>query len=436
MQRDRDLEPGVLSTFRLFIGVQFAISAVGAIAHMFILPGSPSAVLDYLRMVAARLLPVSSPAEMVTPFTILALESGLLLLYLSINSLPRRLGSLYLPLGIIWASAGPILLPYLDVHATGNNIPVTILQVVLWQQIVLLFIPLVVVGWQYSMRQVVLFCGLTTALNLVLLSRSAAIGETISTSLLEIVVIENIVFLLVGNMIVNMMRVQREQRQRLMEANLRLAQQASTLEQLTISRERNRLAQELHDVLAHTLSGVAIELEGLRTMLRVDPDRANALLAHSLQAVREGLSETRRALQELRAKPLEDLGLALAVRALAESYARRFDFRMELNVAKDVGEYPAEVQQCVYRIAQEALANVGDHAQAQNVQVELTRDGEELLLVVQDDGCGFDPSAPGAANKFGLLGMRERAALIGGELMVTSQVGKGTRISFSYRGNA
>lgn len=89
----------------------------------------------------------------------------------------------------------------------------------------------------------------------------------------------------------NLMAVQREQRQRLAEANERLAQYTSTLEQVTISRERNRLARELHDVLAHTLSGVAVELEGLRAMLRIDPERANTLLSHSLQATLEGLTE-------------------------------------------------------------------------------------------------------------------------------------------------
>ncbi len=435
MKVDRGLEPGVLRTFRLFIGVQFALSTFGAIAHMFVPLQSATEVMEYLRVIGSWFTLIGSGSEMVTPFTVLALESGLLFLYLSISSLPRRLGSFYLPLGIVWASAWPILEPYLEVHAAGNNVQVAFVQIVLWQQIILLFIPLVVISWQYSMHQVVWFCGLTTALNIALLSQTAAFREAIASSVLGIVLIEIIAFLLVGNMIVNLMQVQREQRQRLIEANQRLAQQASTLEQLTISRERNRLAQELHDVLAHTLSGVAIELEGLRAMLRVDPDRANALLAHSLQAVREGLSETRRALQELRAKPLEDLGLALAVRALAESYASRVDLRMQLKVDGDVGDYPAEVQQCVYRIAQEALANVAEHAQAQNVQVVLTRDRKQLKLIVQDDGCGFDPGISGGANSFGLLGMRERAAMIGGSLSVESQVGKGTRIAFSYRGN-
>jgi len=235
-------------------------------------------------------------------------------------------------------------------------------------------------------------------------------------------------------MLINLMNGQWDQRQRLSEANARLALYASTLEQLTISRERNRLARELHDVLAHTLSGVAVELEGLRAMLRLDVERANAPLSHSLQAIREGLSETRRALKELRARPLDDLGMALAVRALAESYAGRFDFGIELSIDPDVGDYPPEVQQCVYRIAQEALTNIAEHAQAHHAQLVLKRDRDHLRLIIRDDGCGFDVNLGAADEQYGLLGMRERSELIGGSLAVTSQVGKGTQISFSYGG--
>jgi signal transduction histidine kinase len=181
-------------------------------------------------------------------------------------------------------------------------------------------------------------------------------------------------------------------------------------------------------------------------MLRLDPERANALLNHALQAIREGLTETRRAFKELRARPLEDLGMALAVRALAESYAGRFDFAIEVNIGPDLGDYPAEVQQCVYRIAQEALANIANHAQAQTARVALIRDRDQLRLIIRDDGCGFDqngaqrvsgsshPNLPAEETHYGLLGMHERAEMIGGRLAVESQVGQGTQISFSYGG--
>lgn len=435
MKPTGELEPGVLPTFRLFIGMHLAITALGVITHWLVAPFPP-------------------PSAVVTLTVFSLLEPGLLFLYLSIPALQRTFKSIYLPIGIVWAAAGPILDPYINLmnlHATANHAPEILAQVVLWRQIILLLIPLVVVSWQYAMRQVVLFCALTTVLNIALLSRTMVFQEMISGSLLGVIFVQTMIFFLVGYMIVKLMNVQREQRQRLTEANAALAQYASTLERLTISRERNRLARELHDVLAHTLSGVAVELEGLRAMLRLDPERANALLSHALQAIREGLSETRRAFKELRAKPLEDLGLALAVRTLAESYAGRFDFGIELNIDPDLGDYPAEVQQCVYRIAQEALANIANHAQAQNAQVALKRDRDQLRLIIRDDGCGFDQNGVHSSNRdgvlsshpnlsaketrYGLLGMRERSEIIGGRLAVESQVGKGTEISFSYGGN-
>jgi len=423
MKPTPELEPGVLSAFRLFIGMQLAITALGVITHWLVAPVPP-------------------PSAVVPLAVFSLLEPGLLFLYLSLSALPRTLKSIYLPIGIIWAAAGavagPILDPYLNLinlHATSNTAPELLVQVLLWRQIILLLIPLVVLSWQYAMRQVVVFCALTHVLNIALLSGTTLFQEMIAGSLLGIIVVQTIIFLLVGYMIVKLMNVQREQRQRLSQANERLALYASTLEQLTISRERNRLARELHDVLAHTLSGVAVELEGLRAMLRLDVERANALLSHSLQAIREGLSETRRALKELRAKPLEDLGLAVAVRALAESYAGRFDFDIELHIDRDVGDYGTEVEQCVYRIAQEALTNIAEHAQAQHAQIVLKRDRDQLRLIIRDDGCGFDVNDGAADAQYGVLGMRERSEMIGGCLAVESQVGKGTQISFSYGGN-
>lgn len=417
MKPTGEIERGVLPTFRLFTGVQMAINA--------------------LSVVTSRLTHFQSQTEPITLSGMNLLAPGLLLVYLSIPGLQRWLKSLYLPVGIVWSAVGLILDPYI----AGNN-PLEINANWLWRQIFMLCIPLVVVSWQYSLRQVLWFCALTTVLTLALLSMAIGFRETLLSPLMVVVGIQLIIFLLVGYITVRLLNTQREQWQRLAEANarlaeanVRLAQQAAALEQLAISRERNRMARELHDILAHTLSGVAIELEGMRSLLSRDPDRAQALLGNSLKAIREGLSETRRALLELRAKPLEDLGLALAVRSLAESFAGRFDVQIEQDIDDDLGDYPIEVQQCVYRIAEEALANVANHAQAQRAWVSLGRDGGRLQLIVRDDGGGFDPGIPGDEDHYGLLGMQERAEMIGGSLAIESQTGKGTKISFSYGGS-
>jgi len=426
MKPSGELEPGVLQTFRLFIGVQLLISSLGIVVHLLPPSQSPSEIIRHFRMIA-------SSTGIVTQLLVIALVSGLLFLYLSIPVLRRTLKSYYLPIGIILATAGPILAPYIELHYLGNNAPELLLQSAFWQQIILLFIPLIVVSWQYSLQQVILFCILTTGLNIsLLLSKIVLIEPAILRPLLGIIFIQIVAFLLVGHMIANLVKVQREQRQHLTEANERLAQHASTVEQLTISRERNRLARELHDVLAHTLSGVAVQLEGVRAMLNRDPEQAGALLNHSLQAVREGLTETRRALQELRAKPLEDLGLALAIKSLAESIADRVGSRIEATVDKELGDFSVGLEQCIYRIAQEALTNIADHAQAENAQLTLKREGAQIKLIITDDGCGFDPGALDNQGKYGLRGMRERAEMIGGNLLIESQIGKGTKVVFSY----
>jgi signal transduction histidine kinase len=405
MKSPREIELGILPTFRLFTGVQFAITALGLIAQ-WIAPSQP---------------------QLITMSPLNLLEPGLLLVYLSIPRLQRQFKSAYIPIGIAWAVMGLILDPYL-----AGNISPDLSARWIWRQILFLFAPLVVVSWQYSMRQVFLYSGLVAVLNLFLFSRTLTFQELISDSLLAVFLIQLTLYLLAGNMIVKFMKIQRDQWQQLRDANERLARHASTVEQLTISRERNRLAREVHDVLAHTLSGVAVQLEGVRAMLHHDPEQAGALLNHSLQAVREGLTETRRALQELRAKPLEDLGLTLAIKSLAESIADRVDSKIEAKVDNNLGDISVELEQCIYRITQEALTNIADHAQAKSAQLTLKREGAQIKLIITDDGCGFDPNALDGNNKYGLRGMRERAEMIGGNLSIESQPGKGTTILFSY----
>jgi signal transduction histidine kinase len=203
---------------------------------------------------------------------------------------------------------------------------------------------------------------------------------------------------------------------------------AGTLESLTISRERNRVARELHDTLAHTLSGLTVQLEAARAYWAVDPARAQALLDKAQDSARQGLQETRHALTALRASPLEDLGLALALRNLAEAAAARANLDLELSLPDSLPLMPPDVEQCLYRVAQEAIANVIYHADARHMKVALCRQSDSLELVVQDDGMGFAPDATVPPGHFGLAGMRERARLVAGHLTVQSQGGAGTTV--------
>ncbi|HSJ88360.1 MAG TPA: sensor histidine kinase [Anaerolineales bacterium] len=220
---------------------------------------------------------------------------------------------------------------------------------------------------------------------------------------------------------------QREHRAALAEANHKLAQYAAATEQLAVSQERNRLARELHDTLAHSLSGAAVQLEAVQALWDVKPGEARQMLDQALEVTQNGLTEARRALHSLRASPLEDLGLVLAISDMAKSTAARSNLRLELEAQNHVENLSPEVEQCVYRIAQEAVANVARHAEATSLRVSLRHDSKALILTIADDGHGFDPYQVNDA-RYGLKGLRERAEMIGAALHVDSTMKSGTTI--------
>lgn len=367
-------------------------------------------------------------------FPLMLLDVGLLIVYLSLPRLRTMMKGAYLPIGIIWATLGPMLQIYVFFLILIRSMPDRSIFLLTLEPILVLFIPLIITAWRYSMRTVLLFCGLTFLLDALLAATTYTMftpvfpRAAIIAPIMGMAFTRTVLFFFVGNMINNLMQVQRRQ-------NTRLVQYAATIEQLTISRERNRVARELHDVLAHTMSGVAVELEGVRAILHVDTDQAETLLNHSLSAVREGLNETRRALQALRASPLEDLGLGLAIKNLTETIAGPASLITNVQIDKDIPDYPNEIQQAFYRVAQEALTNVVTHAQASWVQVSLTQEGTILKLQVQDDGIGFDEKTIDSQQKYGLLGIRERAEIIHGHLSIESKIGAGTVMLFLYDAN-
>lgn len=235
-------------------------------------------------------------------------------------------------------------------------------------------------------------------------------------------------FLIMGYIITRLMNQQRQQREQLEQANRRLSHYAATLEQLTVTRERNRMARELHDTVAHTLSGLAVQLEAVHSVWDSDPLQAQSILESSLVATRSGLTETRHSIQALRASPLEDLGLLLALHTLAENAAARGGFRLSLELPPSLRKLPPDIEQALYRIAQEALENIVRHAEARQARLCLAQEGSQLRLEISDDGRGFSPDASQTSGGFGLQGIRERAELLGGALQIISQNGRGATI--------
>lgn len=399
------IEPGLLQAFRWYAGVRLA------------------AALVLLTLRLLRIEPVQF--RLLYPGLI---EALFLLGYLSWPWLARQLGRWYLPVALVVASTVPILNHIANVRARLlMDMPANIAtaDAVLWA--LALFIPLVLLAWQYDMRSVVAFCLGTMALEAVLMLGLGADPAAFPAAW-SLIILRTFIYLLVGYLIVRLMSVQRVQRQMLERANAQLARFAATIEQLALSRERNRLARDLHDTLAHSLSAVAVQLEGADAQWDENPAAARALQEQALATTRQGLAEARRAIQSLRASPLEDLGLRLALAELAETAAQRGQLQVRLDLTTQLGGLDPATEQGIYRIAGEALANVVQHARASHLVVALQRSDNRLTLTVADDGQGFDPAGPASNRRYGIQGMRERSELIGGAVLIESRPGQGTTV--------
>jgi signal transduction histidine kinase len=205
-------------------------------------------------------------------------------------------------------------------------------------------------------------------------------------------------------------------------------QYAATNEQLAVSQERIRLARELHDTLAHSLSSITVQLEAAESIWGVDMPKVRALMDGALNNTRTGLTEARRALRALRAGALEEVGLRVAVGDLARSAAARGSLTLDLKLPDELPALTQAEEQCVYRVAQEALSNVTRHARASHVRVALQHTSGQLTLTIADNGKGFDMVQANGGH-FGLKGLRERADLVGAKLEVVSEPKRGTTLT-------
>lgn len=190
--------------------------------------------------------------------------------------------------------------------------------------------------------------------------------------------------------------------------------------------ERARIAREIHDTLAQDLTAVVLQLEGALNQLDHDPQRARQRLERALATTRSSLEEARRSVLDLRGGSLPR-PLPQALSALARSFTSETGVRVQVVTAGGT-QLSARAESELFRIAQEALSNVRRHAQAHSVEISLQRRGDALRLSIRDDGRGFEPASVGEGHH-GLLGMRERARLLGGKLRVVAHPGRGTRIT-------
>lgn len=193
--------------------------------------------------------------------------------------------------------------------------------------------------------------------------------------------------------------------------------------------ERNRLAREIHDTLAQGLTAIALKLETADALLEAEaePAKIQQVIHQALAATRNSLEEARRSVLDLRAAPLEGKTLAEALAELAQEYARKGRLVVKFDPVDASHPMPARIQVGIYRIVQEALTNVLNHAAAQEVTVQMIVLPDQVELTVTDDGSGFDPTAIPAGH-YGLIGINERVNLLQGKVVVISSPGEGTQL--------
>jgi signal transduction histidine kinase len=195
-------------------------------------------------------------------------------------------------------------------------------------------------------------------------------------------------------------------------------------------KERRRTACELDEETAQVLTSVLI---GLRTLEELEDLPGARGVARRLRAsVSTALDGVKRLSRGLRPSVLDDLGLEEALDGLVDQVSRRSGVLVDLHATGPrVRRLPEVVEIALYRIAEEALVNMGKHAAAKSVSVLVQRNAETVRLIIEDDGKGFDVAAAPSETQLGLMGMRERAHLVGGSMVVDSGPGRGTSVCVS-----
>jgi signal transduction histidine kinase len=200
------------------------------------------------------------------------------------------------------------------------------------------------------------------------------------------------------------------------------------LRELAVVDERNRIAREIHDTLAQGFAGISMLSESAKQALKArETDQVEGLLERIRSLAKEKLAEARRSVQTLRPNVTLRENLETLIRGELAEIAGDMQIETLLDVTGDEQPLSPEIKMTLLRICQEALNNIKKHAHASQVKTALTYNPNAVAFYVEDDGIGFNPQTP-TSNSYGLIFIRERARLIGGSVVVNSEVGKGTKI--------
>ncbi|MDP2675634.1 MAG: cache domain-containing protein, partial [Dehalococcoidia bacterium] len=196
--------------------------------------------------------------------------------------------------------------------------------------------------------------------------------------------------------------------------------------------ERRRIARELHDETGQALTALAVGMDAAALAPETDMAGVRERLAELRTVAQDALEDVHRLIYDLRPSVLDDLGLVAGLRWYAETRLQPSGIRARVMVTGEEKRLPAEVETALFRIGQEAISNIAWHAQASNVLLGLDFGDGNVALEVEDDGVGFDVAglteSADQGRGWGILGMRERASLLGGTLQITSEPANGTRV--------
>ena len=222
------------------------------------------------------------------------------------------------------------------------------------------------------------------------------------------------------------------QASQLQEAQRREALRGELLRRVVEAQEteRQRVGRELHDETGQALTAIGLGLRGIAGTIRQDVEKATTNLRQLERLIDHSLNELQRLITDLRPSHLDDLGLPAALRWYAGEVQSRSSLQVSVEVVGESRPLATEMKTTLFRIAQEALTNVVRHANADQVHLHLICGEETVSMQIEDDGCGFNLSDIAIAKRpaWGLEGMRERAALLGGEFSLKSAPRKGTRV--------
>jgi len=220
-------------------------------------------------------------------------------------------------------------------------------------------------------------------------------------------------------------------------AHQQLANTAAQEQELAVLRERNRLAREMHDTLGHALVLVTVKLEVAQRLHEHDPERSNSELAATQQIVRQSMNELRASIANLRSPALEHEPACHALSLSAREMAQRTGIHVTYDLQPSTKGFPVQVEETLWKVGQEAIANIEKHAHASNVLLHMSRRDGTIHLRLEDDGIGLphdccqhkangQTAYTGPAGHYGLRGMTERIERIGGTLCLRQGAERGT----------